>query len=131
MNIQRINLKDVKDFNELKEENLRFAKIYRNEHISISLDKYAPGVKTPFVQKNRPSHGKEILIPLKGKIKIITEDHQEIFDPETDGISIVVVNSNTKRKFENITEEEALVLAIFAPPFLIDELKELLNEVRS
>jgi len=120
-----IKLSEAK-FENFPEENLKFAKLYRNEHISISFDKYVVGIKTPTLYKNRPNGGKEILIPLVGKLRINTDGESKDFDPENNGLSIVVIESNTNRQFENIGEKDALVLAIFSPPFSIKELEDFL-----
>lgn len=129
--MQEIRLLEVTDFNDFEAENLLFAKLYRNKHISLSLDKYVVGVKTPMMYKNRPEEGKEILIPFSGKLKIITEDQERVCDPAKNGLSVVIIDGNTKRQFENVGEVDALVLAIFAPPFHIDEIKDFLNSINS
>ena len=61
LNMKTINLSKFNNFEDFKAENLKFGKIFRNEHISISLDNYDVGVKTPLMYKDRPQNGKEIL----------------------------------------------------------------------
>lgn len=125
-----INLSRFNDFEGLKAENFKFGKIFRNEHISISLDNYDVGVKTPLLYKDRPQNGKEILLPFTGKLKIITETESNIFEPEKEGLSLVIIDTRTKRQFENMGNTPAKVLAIFAPPFELKEIEHFLKPVR-
>ena len=124
-----IKINEVNKFEKFEAENLQFLELFRSKHISISLDKYIIGIKTPMLYKNRPDGGKEILIPLQGEINIITEKATHSFKPETEGISIVILDPNTKRQFENVGETDAKVLAIFAPPFQLNEIKDFLQSV--
>jgi len=128
--MKEIKLSKVENFEYFKEENLNFAKIFRNKHISISLDKYKVGVKTPMIYKDRPDGGKEILIPFKGKLKIITKTKSKIFDPENEGLSLVVIDAKEERQFENIGDTDAKVLAIFAPPFQLKEIEHFLKSLK-
>ena len=125
-----INLSKFTDFDDFKEENLKFGKIFRNEHISISLDNYEVGVKTPLMYKDRPQSGKEILLPFTGRLKIITETESKIFEPEKEGLSLIVIDARTKRQFENLGNTSAKVLAIFAPPFELKEIEHFLKSVK-
>lgn len=125
-----INLSKFNDFEDFKAESLKFGKIFRNEHISISLDKYEVGVKTPMMYKDRPQNGKEILLPFTGKLKIIMETESKIFEPEKEGLSLVVIDARTKRQFENMGNKPAKVLAIFAPPFELKEIEHFLKSVK-
>jgi len=125
-----IKINQITKFKRFEAENLQFLELFRSEHISISLDKYIVGIKTPMLYKNRAKGGKEILIPLEGEIKIITEDGENTFDPANDGISIAIINPNTNRQFENIGNIDAKVLAIFAPPFQIEEIEDFLQSVK-
>ena len=128
--MKEIKLNEVKDFEYFKEENLRFAKIFRNKHVSISLDKYEVGVKYPILYKDRPEDGKEILIPFKGKLKIKTKSESKIFDPENEGLSLVLINAREERQFENVGNIDAKVLAIFAPPFQLKEIEHFLKSLK-
>ncbi len=120
--IEVINLKKHAQFENFEIENLQFAKLFRSKHVSISLDKYVVGVSTPFISKDRPQESKEILIPLEGILKIITTDSELTFDPAHDGISMAIIDGRTPRRFQNIGTVDARVLAIFAPPFSIEEI---------
>jgi hypothetical protein len=131
MPIQKIMLSSVSEFNDFEAENLFFTELFRSKHVSISLDKYVVGVKTPQIQKDRPEGAKEILIPFEGKIKLILEEEYHEFNPQDDGISLVIIDANTKRQFENVGNVDAKVLAIFAPPFQIEEIEDFLNSVKS
>ncbi|MCH7761358.1 hypothetical protein IIA15_08200 [candidate division TA06 bacterium] len=51
-----INLKQVSDFEHFKEEQLWFAKLFSSEHLSISLDRYDPGITTLAIKKNPLRH---------------------------------------------------------------------------
>jgi hypothetical protein len=128
--MKEIKLNEVKNFEYFKEENLNFAKIFRNQHISISLDKYEVGAKHPMLYKDRPEGGKEILIPFKGKLKIITKTESKIFDPENEGLSLVVIDAREERQFENVGNTDAKVLAIFAPPFQLKEIEHFLKSLK-
>jgi len=128
--MKEIKVNGVKDFEYFKEENLKFAKIFKNKHISISLDKYEVGVKYPMLYKDRPEEGKEILIPFKGKLKITTKTESKIFDPESDGLSLVIIDAREERQFENVGNTDAKVLAIFAPPFQLKEIEHFLKSLK-
>lgn len=128
--MKEIKLNEVENFEYFKEENLNFAKIFKNKHISISLDKYEVGVKYPMLYKDRSEEGKEILIPFKGKLKITTRTESKIFDPENEGLSLVVIDAKEERRFENIGNTDAKVLAIFAPPFQLKEIEHFLKSLK-
>ena len=125
-----IKLDEVKDFKDYEAEKIKFKRLFTNEYISISLDKYEAGIRTPMLYKDRPEGAKEILIPIEGRIKIITKNEARVFDPEKEGLSLVIIDRREERRFENVGDKEAKGLAIFAPPFHLKEIEHFLKKIK-
>lgn len=125
--MQSIALNYVSGFNRWDFENLQFIEIFRNEFINLSIDVYEVGVKTPLMYKNRPDGSCKLIVPFQGILNIITEQQSQIFDPEKEGLQLIIIGQNEKRQFENIGSIQAKVLAIYAPPFHAKEISHIPN----
>lgn len=123
-----IKLNEVDNFQSFDVENLKFKEIFRSEFINFSVDMYEVGKKTPLIQKHRPEGSKEILIPFQGKLRIHTNNGYHDFNPEEEGLTVVFVDPKEARQFENIGDIPVKVLAIFAPPFHMEEIAHLFKK---
>lgn len=128
MAITKIDAEATKEFDFYAAENLDFKRLFTDEHLSISIDRYRPGQVTPILYKQRPADGKEILLPFKGTLKIVTADQEFVADPATNGLSLYVIDALTGRHYENVGTTDALVLVFFAPPFTVAEIQDFLDQ---
>ena len=126
MSIQAIRVTPRTDFDHYAAEELDFKRLFTGDHLSISVDKYRPGQRTPKLYKRRPNNGKEILLPFQGNLKIMAGDQEFLADPEANGLTLYVIDALTERNFENVGDTDALVLVFFAPPFSVAEIQDFL-----
>ena len=126
MAIEKIRVTPRDDFDYYAAEELDFKRLFTGEHLSISIDKYRPGQRTPKLYKRRPNNGKEILLPFQGKLKIMAGEQEFIADPSANGLTLYVIDALTERNFENVGDTDALVLVFFAPPFSVAEIQDFL-----
>lgn len=115
----------VKKFKSWDFQKLKFTEVFRNEFMNLSMDVYDVGVKTPMMHKKRPKGSNKIIIPFEGKLKVTTDTKTMVFDPEKDGISLVVIGGRENRQFENVGNVPAKVLAIYAPAFHMSEVSHM------
>ncbi|MDO8571950.1 MAG: hypothetical protein Q7R79_04695, partial [bacterium] len=125
--MKSIRIRDITKYKRWDFEQLKFVEIFRNIFVNFSIDFYDVGVKTPMMYKNRPAGSRKIIIPLEGKLKVITEKQSVIFDPDREGLSLVIIGQKEKRQFENVGTIPAKVLAIYAPPFHIREIDHIVK----
>ncbi len=122
-----IALNNVSKFERWDFEKLLFTEIFRNEFLNISIDIYEVGVKTPLIYKNRPNGSNKIIVPFQGILKISTKRQSQVFDPENEGLHLIIIGQKEYRQFENIGSVPAKVLAMYAPPFHITEIDHIVR----